>query len=310
MALFGEKYGEEVRVVSMGGSMTPTRRLGRSTELCGGTHVHRTGDIGFFVVSEGAVSAGVRRIEAVTGTGALAWLDSRETALCLRAAAVLKTTAEDLPERLSQRLKSAVDWSASWSRPVRSWRLAAVGQAVATRKMWPASNSRLVCSTVFPAKELKGMADGVKEISSAAMVSWFSSDEEKGSVVVGVTDDLTAKVSAVDLVRVGSSRLGGKGGGGRPDMAQAGGPDPSKAPDAVSAIETEFRAKLGDKAAHDRRTTGDARSRRHEGLCGDGDLRVAVNAAVTLQRPLLVKGSPEPVRPFWRRRWQRRSVFR
>jgi alanyl-tRNA synthetase len=217
MALFGEKYGDEVRVVSMGG---------HSIELCGGTHVRRTGDIGFVkVVAEGAVGSGVRRIEAVTGAGALAYASQRD-ALLTQTADLLKTTPTDLPSRVSA---------------LQDKKLALAGDGATSNG--PAS--KMVNGVTFsgrvlegvPAKELKGMADEIKKQIGSGVVALIALDDGKASLVVGVTDDLKDTHSAVDLVRAGSAAVGGKGGGGRPDMAQAGGPDGSKAADALAAIE-------------------------------------------------------------------------
>jgi alanyl-tRNA synthetase len=230
MALFGEKYGDEVRVVSMGG---------HSIELCGGTHVRRTGDIGFVkVVAEGAVGSGVRRIEAVTGAGALAYASQRD-ALLTQTADLLKTTPTDLPSRVSalQDEKRRLEKELSDARK----KLALAGDGATNNG--PASKT--VNGVTFsgrvlegvPAKELKGMADEIKKQIGSGVVALIALDDGKASLVVGVTDDLKDTHSAVDLVRAGSAAVGGKGGGGRPDMAQAGGPDGSKAADALAAIE-------------------------------------------------------------------------
>jgi len=243
LALFGEKYGEEVRVVSMGGRHEDEAR-NFSTELCGGTHVRRTGDIGLFkIVSEGAVASGVRRIEAMTGAAAEAYIAEQQR-LLTEAAAALKT----LPSDLANRITSLVEEKKKLERDLTETRKAAAlagsgggavgndGAAGGTKDVNGVKFTSRVLSGV-PAKELKGMADELKKQLGSGIVVLISADEGKASLVVGVTADLTGKVSAVDLVKTGSAALGGQGGGGRPDMAQAGGPDAGKAQDALAAIE-------------------------------------------------------------------------
>lgn len=240
MALFGEKYGDEVRVVSMGGSEAAEGKSAWSVELCGGTHVRRTGDIGLVkLVSEAAVAAGVRRVEAVTGTGALDWLSAREAALA-EAAAELKTSPEELPARVHALIED---------------RRRLERELVETRKKLASGgggggSTKTVAGVTFaaraldgvPARELKGVADGLKQEIGSGVVAVVSNDEGKASLVVGVTDDLIGRISAVDLVRAGSTALGGKGGGGRPDMAQAGGPDGAAGEKALAAIEAALAA--------------------------------------------------------------------
>jgi alanyl-tRNA synthetase len=239
LALFGEKYGEEVRVVSMGGRHEEEAK-NFSTELCGGTHVRRTGDIGLFkIVSEGAVASGVRRIEAMTGAAAEAYIAEQQRQLN-EAAAALKT----LPGDLASRIVSLVEEKKKLERDLTEARKAAAvagsggGSASAggTKDINGVAFAARVLKDV-PAKELKGMADELKKQIGSGVVVLISDDAGKASIVVGVTPDLISKVSAVDLVKTGSAALGGQGGGGRPDMAQAGGPDASKAEDALSAIE-------------------------------------------------------------------------
>ncbi len=235
MALFGEKYGDEVRVVSMGGDDEGSF----STELCGGTHVRRTGDIGLFkVVSESAVAAGVRRIEALTGEEALGYLQEQESALA-ETAALLKTPPPEVPARV----RALVEERRALERELTETRkkLAATGgggaaASVQVRDIGGISFSPRLLDGM-PAKELKGLADDLKGQMGSGVVALVSVNEGKASLVVGVTDDLTAKVNAIDLVRAGSVAVGGKGGGGRPDMAQAGGPDGANAQAALDAIE-------------------------------------------------------------------------
>ena len=236
MALFGEKYGDEVRVLSMG-TIDDENGTEFSVELCGGTHVTRTGDIGLLkVVSEGAVSSGVRRIEALTGAAAVEYLEAQEAAL-QSAAAALKSSPADVPTRV----QSLLDERKKMEREIADLRkkLASGGGASG------GSETKDVNGVTFapklledvPGKELKGLADDIKAQIKSGVVALVSVSEGKVSLVVGVTDDLTDKINAVDLVRAGSTAVGGKGGGGRPDMAQAGGPDGDKAQAGLDAIE-------------------------------------------------------------------------
>ncbi len=245
MALFGEKYGDEVRVVSMGG---PHGELDRdySIELCGGTHVRRTGDIGLFkIVAEGAVAAGVRRIEALTGTGAKAWLSERDHLLS-EAASVLKVRPEDVPSRLAALVDERKKMERELAELRRQVAMGGGAKADGGGEAKDIAGVKFAARVVegLPAKDLKPMADELKKQVGSGVVVLIASNEGKASIVVGVTDDLTAKVSAVDLVRVGAEALGGKGGGGRPDMAQAGGPDAALAPAAVEAIEKAVASKV------------------------------------------------------------------
>jgi len=234
MALFGEKYGEEVRVVSMGGADGPRPY---SVELCGGTHVRRTGDIGLFkIVSEGAVAAGVRRIEAVTGEGAQAYVAAEEAAL-REAAGILKVAPAELPERVAALMEERRRLERELADAHRA--LATGGGGGGTdgfKDVGGVKYSPRLLEGV-PAKQLKGLADDLKKQIGSGVVALVSTADGKASLVVGVTDDLAERFSAVDLVRAGSVAVGGRGGGGRPDMAQAGGPDASKAADALDAIE-------------------------------------------------------------------------
>ena len=239
MALFGEKYGEEVRVVSMGGA---DGEAAYSTELCGGTHVRRTGDIGLIkVLGEGAVAAGVRRIEALTGEAALAYLEGQDSAL-LSVAAMLKTPASEVPGRV----QGLIDERKKLEREVAELRkkLAAGGggggaAAAETKDIGGITYApRLFVD--MPAKDLKGLADEIKGQIGSGVVALVSVMDGKVSLVVGVSDDLVDKVSAVDLVRVGAQAVGGQGGGGRPNMAQAGGPEADNAQAALAAIENEL----------------------------------------------------------------------
>jgi alanyl-tRNA synthetase len=232
-ALFGEKYGDEVRVLTMGEDTDKSY----SVELCGGTHVHRLGDIGLFtILSESAVAAGVRRIEALTSEGARRYL-STQAEIAREAAAALKTNAADLPARVAQ----LADERRKLERELADARkqLALAGPAreggEETKTIAGLKTLLRLVEGVSP-KDLKSLADDAKTKIGSGVVAFVAVADGKASLVVGVTDDLVKRISAVDLVKLGSEALGGKGGGGRPDMAQAGGPDGAKAQDALDAI--------------------------------------------------------------------------
>jgi alanyl-tRNA synthetase len=237
LALFGEKYGEEVRVVSMGGE-EPLKGGGHySTELCGGTHVARAGDIGFFkIVGEGALAAGVRRIEAVCGRAALDFVEEQER-LLHDAAAALKAAPGDLPVRVAQ----LVEERRKLERDNTDLRhRLATGEAADGAQVRQVDGVNFAARLLrdVPPKDLKPMADELKKQVGSGVVALVASNDGKASLVVAVTDDLTARYDAVRLVRAGSQALGGSGGGGRPDMAQAGGPDGASAEKAIEAIES------------------------------------------------------------------------
>ncbi|MFX4221488.1 MAG: DHHA1 domain-containing protein [Thalassobaculum sp.] len=183
----------------------------------------------------------MRRVEAVTGTGALDWLSAREAALA-EAAAELKTTPEELPARVARpdRGPPAAS-SANWSRPAQEAGLRRRGRRIRPKTVAGVTFAARALDGV-PARELKGVADGLKQEIGSGVVAVVSNDDGKASLVVGVTDDLIGRISAVDLVRAGSAALGGKGGGGRPDMAQAGGPDGAAGEKALAAIEAALAA--------------------------------------------------------------------
>jgi alanyl-tRNA synthetase len=249
-ALFGEKYGDEVRVVSMG-EPAPGANKAWSVELCGGTHVKHTGDIGLIkIVAESASSAGVRRIEALTAEGARAYLAEADERL-KEAAAILKTRPEDVVERL----KTLLDERKSLERQLAdAKRQIALGggasQAAGSGAAHAADNLvrsvgkvKLLARSVqgLNPKDLRGLIDdGKKQVGSGIVAIVGVTEDGKAGLAVGVTEDLTKSWSAVDLVRVGAEALGGKGGGGRPDMAQAGGPDGAKASAALAAIEARL----------------------------------------------------------------------
>jgi alanyl-tRNA synthetase len=241
MALFGEKYGDEVRVVSMGDDGDRF-----SVELCGGTHVVRTGDIGFFhITGESAVGAGVRRIEALAGATADAYALERED-LLIKTALELKTSAEEVPNRVAGLLeeRKRLDQELSdMRRKLAAGSVAAAG-GDAGGKILEIGAFKYAPRLIegMPAKELKSMADEIKKLIGSGITAIVSVDGGKASIVVGVTDDVMDRISAVDLVRVGSTALGGKGGGGRPNMAQAGGPDGAKGQAALDSIAAAIRA--------------------------------------------------------------------
>ena len=244
LALFGEKYGEEVRVVSMGGG---DARKGAdkqfSTELCGGTHVKRTGDIGLLkILGESALAAGVRRIEAVAGAAALATF-ARVEAQLGQAAARLKVAPQDLASRIDGLLedRKRLERELGDLRKKLATGGGGNGAAAEARDVGGVKFDGRVLEDV-PAKDLKPLADEMKTRIGSGVVALVSVNDSRASLVVGVTPDLTGRVSAIDLVRVGSQAVGGKGGGGRPDMAQAGGPDGTAAQAALSAIEGALAA--------------------------------------------------------------------
>jgi alanyl-tRNA synthetase len=244
-ALFGEKYGDEVRVVSMGKGAREhgQNALGWSVELCGGTHVRRTGDIGLIsVTSESAVASGVRRIEALTGNYARKHANDA-IALAKTAANELRTSLDDVPARIAalmdERKKLERELSDARKKLAMGGGAAASNGSGATG-VREVGNVKLMARAVegIEMKDLKSLADdGKKQLGSGVVAIVGVTEDGKAGVVVGVTADLTSRYNAVDLVRVASEALGGKGGGGRPDMAQAGGPDGAKADAALAAIE-------------------------------------------------------------------------
>ncbi len=246
LALFGEKYGDEVRVVAMGGASDDERPF--SVELCGGTHVGRTGDIGLFkIVGEMAIASGVRRIEALTGAAAEAYLAEEEGVL-REAAAALRTTPSELPTRIV----NLVEERRRLERELSEARRALANAGPSTR-----STEKRIGDVAFdgrvvdgvPGRELKSLADDLKRRIGSGVVAAVSRADGKAAIVVGVTADLTGRFDAVELVRLGAEALGSKGGGGRADMAQAGGPDASRAEAALAALERAIAAKGQDQAA-------------------------------------------------------------
>ena len=233
MALFGEKYGDEVRVLSMGGDDEDRY----SVELCGGTHVRALGDIGVFrVVSESAVSSGIRRIEALTGEGARQWLVAREEAL-KATAGLLRTTPDDVETRVAALLDERRKLERELADATKALALGG-GSAAATSADEDVGGIKFAGQVLdgLDPKELRGVLDQAKARLGSGVAVIVAVNEGKASIAAAVTDDLTGRVSAVDLVRAGVAALGGKGGGGRPDMAQGGGPDGDKAMAAIDAV--------------------------------------------------------------------------
>lgn len=250
LALFGEKYGDEVRVVSMGEEVSDIGdKTIYSTELCGGIHVQRTGDIGVVkIISEGAVASGVRRLEALTGEGARAYLNEQDERV-RDAAHLLKTT----PGNLVSRIETLVDERRKMERELSdARRKLALGQGASGQDA-NAGVSEIRGIKVMTralegvaAKDLRSLVDdGKKQIGSGVVAIVTVSDEGKAGLVVGVTEDLTDRFDAVELVKIGAEVLGGKGGGGRADMAQAGGSEGAQAHAALKAISKQ----IGDVAA-------------------------------------------------------------
>jgi alanyl-tRNA synthetase len=226
MALFGEKYGDEVRVIGMGES---------STELCGGTHVKRTGDIGFFkIVAESGVAAGIRRVEAVTGEGALAFVQSQEAALA-QAAQALKTQPQELNAKIAQMLDSVKALEKELAR-LKSKMAASQGDDLASQAV-EIKGVKVLAALLegADARTLRETLDKLKDKLKSAAIVLAAAEGGKVSLIAGVTPDLTARVKAGELVNFVAQQVGGKG-GGRPDMAQAGGTDGAKLPAALASV--------------------------------------------------------------------------
>ena len=240
MALFGEKYGDEVRVLSMGNARTGKNY---SVELCGGTHVRALGDIGLLrIVSESAVSSGVRRIEALTGEGARQWLVGREEAL-KSAASLLKTTPDEVEGRVAALLDERRKLERELAEARKALALGGGGaaKADADEEVGGIKFSGQVLDGLDP-KDLRGLLDEAKARMGSGVAAVVAVNDGKAAIAAAVTDDLTGKISAVDLVRAGVEALGGKGGGGRADMAQGGGPDGAKAAEAIAAVRAVLSA--------------------------------------------------------------------
>jgi len=241
LALFGEKYGDEVRVVAMGGASGDDKPF--SVEFCGGTHVRRTGDIGLFkIVGETAIASGVRRIEALTGAAAEAFV-AEEEGFLHEAAAVLRTSPAELPTRLANIVEERRRLERELADARRALANAGPRRQSADKRVGDiAFDARIVDGV--PGRELKSLADDLKRQIGSGVVAIVSRADGKAAIVVGVTPDLTGSFDAVELVRRGAEALGGKGGGGRADMAQAGGPEPARAEEALAAVERALTAKV------------------------------------------------------------------
>jgi alanyl-tRNA synthetase len=234
MALFGEKYGDEVRVVSMGsedGGET------YSIELCGGTHVGALGDIGLFkVIGEGAVSSGVRRVEALTGEAARTFLTQRDQRL-REVAAALKTTPDEVPARVGALIEDRrrLEREVAEAKKALAMGGGGAGEAAGPEDVGGVAFVGQVLDG-FEAKGLRGAVDEAKQRIGSGVAALVAVNDGRASIAVGVTADLAGRLSAVDLLKRAVTVLGGQGGGGRPDMAQGGGPDGTKAAEAIAAI--------------------------------------------------------------------------
>ena len=246
LALFGEKYGDEVRVLSMGINDDAVGTDGKaySVELCGGTHVHRVGDIAIFkIVSETAVASGVRRIEGLTAEGARLYLVEQDR-LLREAAGALKIASDDLPARVVSLMdeRKRLDRELNDAKKKLAMGGGGAGDAAPSQSVGGVNVVARVLDGVSP-KDLRGLIDEArKQIGSGVVALVTVSEDGKGAIAVGVTADLTSKFNAVELVKAGSAAMGGAGGGGRPDMAQAGGPDGEKAEAALEAVKTAMAA--------------------------------------------------------------------
>jgi len=243
MALFGEKYGDEVRVLSMGKADDRSY----SVELCGGTHVRALGDIALFkIVSESAVSSGVRRIEALTGEAARQWLIGRDEAL-KAAAAALKTSPDEVPARvaaLAETLKRAERELAEAKKALALGGAGGGGAASGGPAVEEVGGTKFLAQVVdgLDPKGLRGAVDEMKKQVGSGVAMLVAVNDGRASVAVGVTDDATGSRDAVELVKTAVAALGGQGGGGRPDMAQGGGPDGGAADAAVAAVKAALAA--------------------------------------------------------------------
>ncbi|HUE78579.1 MAG TPA: alanine--tRNA ligase [Sphingomicrobium sp.] len=234
MALFGEKYGDEVRVLSMGRDIDADY----SVELCGGTHVNALGDIQLFkIISEGAVSSGVRRLEALTGEAARQWLTEREARL-REAALVLKASPDEVPARVAALVEERKRLERELAEAKKALAMgggSANSEAAAPEQVGGHAFLGQVVEGLDP-KGLRAAVDSMKQRVGSGIAALVAVNDGRASVAVGVTDDLAGQVSAVELVKAAVVALGGQGGGGRPDMAQGGGPDGSKANEALTAV--------------------------------------------------------------------------
>jgi alanyl-tRNA synthetase len=241
MALFGEKYGDEVRVLSMGRGSDASY----SVELCGGTHVNALGDIALFkIIGESAVASGVRRIEGLTGEAARQWLTARDNRL-KEAAAALKAAPDEVPARVAALIEERRRLERELAEAKKALALGGGGKAEAAGPEQIGGHAFVgqLLEGLDP-KGLRGLVDEAKQRIGSGVVAVVAVNEGRATVAVGVTDDLAGRRNAVELVRRAVAALGGQGGGGRPDMAQGGGPDGAKAAEALDAV----RAALAEEA--------------------------------------------------------------
>jgi len=233
MALFGEKYGDEVRVLD----------IGSSRELCGGTHVARTGDIGLFkIISEGGVAAGIRRVEAVTGEGALALVQRQEEFL-QQAAAALKAPVAEVTQKIGQIVENVKNLEKELAR-LKSKLASSQGDDLAVQAI-EIKGAKVLAALMEGAdsKALREAMDKLKDKLKSCVLLLAATDGGKVALIAGVSADLTSKVKAGELVNFVAQQVGGKG-GGRPDMAQAGGTDASKLPEALASVKGWVEQKL------------------------------------------------------------------
>lgn len=242
-ALFGEKYGDEVRVVSMGNKKDSGKGLTGNTyslELCGGTHVSRTGEIGAFaLIGESASAGGVRRIEALTGKAAELY-HAEQSNILNDLARIFKTKTENILDRV----KALLDEKKMLQNEIINLRKAvAMSSKDESQETVKINNFNFYVQTFedVPSKDLRSLVDEHKNRLGSGVILLLSGAGGKAAISVGVTSDLTDKVNAVDLVKIAAAELGGKGGGGRPDMAQAGGTDISNAKKAISLVENYLK---------------------------------------------------------------------
>ncbi len=234
MMLFGEKYGDEVRVLD----------IGSSRELCGGTHVARTGDIGFFkIVAEAGVAAGIRRVEAVTGDNALAWVQAQEARIA-SAAAALKAPATEIDAKIAQLIEHAKATEKELARLRGQLALGRLDEVMAAG-MRTIKGVKVLAIVLDGADAtiMRETLDKVKDRLQSGIAVLATVNDGKVALIAGVTKDLTGKVKAGDLVNHVAQQVGGKG-GGRPDMAQAGGTNPAALPDALRSIEAWLEQRL------------------------------------------------------------------
>ena len=245
LALFGEKYGDTVRVLRLGDSLAHDGKA-YSVELCGGVHVKRTGDIAVFaIMSEGGVAAGIRRIEGATGAAALAHLKA-QAALAKAIASSIKAPLSEVTERVSQLADDRRKLERELSDTKKKLALAGNGGGAAPAGPESIGGVSVLARVLdgVPAKELRGLVDEGKKSIGSGVIAYIGVEDGKAALAVGVTDDLKGKVSAVDLVKAGVAAVGGQGGGGRPDMAQGGGPNGGEAAKALDAIRTALQGVL------------------------------------------------------------------